>query len=175
MPQVKVRRLQWGPSHHSRVCHLLKTGFHGLLMTFRLKEQTCSTFCEVPCLLLYRCAYHISFGTRAGGYHTPFKTIIQICFFLFSICRALHSWPSYLIDFCQIGTLFLTCDGWVNEWIYEPAHNINHVTSQLEIIFLCERKEEWDVSSGKKWICSVLSYTHFPQLPLVFHAKENDW
>lgn len=69
--------------------------------------------------------------------------------YLFPVCCALHSLPSHLIDFCQIGALLLTCDKWASEWIYELAHAIIHVTSQLEIIFQGERKEEWNVSSRK--------------------------
>lgn len=149
LPQVKVKRLQWGPSHHSRVCHLLKTGFHALLMMLLLKEHTCSTFCAVPCLLLHRCAYHTSFGTHDRGFSYSFQDNNSDLLFLFPVCCALHSLPSYLVDFCQIGALLLTRDKWASEWIYELARAIIHVTSQLEIIFQGERKEEWNVSSRK--------------------------
>lgn len=73
----------------------------------------------------------------------------RFAFFLFPVCCALHSLPSYLVDFCQIGALLLTRDKWASEWIYELARAIIHVTSQLEIIFQGERKEEWNVSTRK--------------------------
>lgn len=68
---------------------------------------------------------------------------------LFPVCCAPHSLPSHVVDFCQIGTLWRMCDKWASKWIYELARAIIHVTSQLEIIFQGERKEEWNVSSRK--------------------------
>lgn len=156
LPQVKVKRLQWGPSHHGRVCHLLKTGLPGLLMTF-LAEGTQLSYilCGAMSASLQMC-WPQQFRLLCQSFSDSFQDSNPALLLLFPVCCAPHSLPSHVVDFCQIGTLWRTCDKWASEWIYEQARAIIHVTSQLEIIFQGERKNGMFPQGKMNMQCSQL-------------------